>query len=123
MDAAKNEDQEQGLKDFDDALFGHVGYAISNAVRALVLGATYAHFTDVPVEGPTKRYFQHLNRFSAAFAFVTDVSMLTLGGKLKFMESTSARLGDMLSMMYSFSRICLSSFVVSKPRTVTCNVA
>lgn len=64
------------------------------------MGLTYARWTDVPVEGPTKRYFQHLNRFSSAFAFVCDVSMLTLGGKLKFMESTSGRLGDMLSMMY-----------------------
>jgi len=100
MEAAKDTDEAQGLKDFDAALFGHVGYAISNAVRSLVLGATYAHWTHVPIEGPTKRYYQHLNRFSAAFAFVTDVSMLTLGGKLKFMESTSARLGDMLSMMY-----------------------
>ena len=100
MHAAANEDQEQGLKDFDAALFGHIGYAISNAVRSFLMGLTYARWTDVPVEGPTKRYFQHLNRFSSAFAFVCDVSMLTLGGKLKFMESTSGRLGDMLSMMY-----------------------
>lgn len=100
MESAANPDQAQGLKDFDSALFGHIGYAISNAVRALVMGTTYARFTDVPVEGSTKRYFQHLNRFSSAFALVCDVSMLTLGGKLKFMESTSARLGDMLSMMY-----------------------
>ena len=100
MHSAANEDQEQGLKDFDSALFGHIGYAISNAVRSFWMGITYARWTDVPVEGPTKRYFQHLNRFSSAFAFVCDVSMLTLGGKLKFMESTSGRLGDMLSMMY-----------------------
>lgn len=100
MHSAANEDQEQGLKDFDTALFGHIGYAISNAVRSFWMGITYARWTDVPVEGPTKRYFQHLNRFSSAFAFVCDVSMLTLGGKLKFMESTSGRLGDMLSMMY-----------------------
>jgi acyl-CoA dehydrogenase len=100
MESAANPDETQGLKDFDSALFGHIGYAISNAVRSFVMGVSYARFTDVPVEGPTKRYFQHLNRFSSAFALVTDVSMLTLGGKLKFMESTSARLGDMLSMMY-----------------------
>lgn len=100
MDAAKHEDPAQGLADFDDALFGHIGYAISNAVRSFWLGLTYSRFTNVPVEGPTKEYFQHVNRFSSAFAFVSDMSMLTLGGKLKFMESTSGRLGDMLSMMY-----------------------
>src|SRR4029078_6542333 len=48
----------------------------------------------------TRRYYQQLTRFSAAFAFLSDVSMLVLGGGLKRREKLSARLGDILSLMY-----------------------
>ena len=48
----------------------------------------------------TRRYYQQLTRLSAAFAFLADVSMLVLGGSLKRRERLSARLGDVLSMLY-----------------------
>ena len=46
----------------------------------------------------TRRYYQQLTRFSAAFAFLADVSMGVLGGALKRKEKLSARLGDILSL-------------------------
>jgi acyl-CoA dehydrogenase len=105
MNAARNSDREAGVADFDRALMGHIGFAISNAARSLVLGATLARFTKVPQTGPTARFFQHINRYSASFAFATDVAMLALGGYLKKKESLSARLGDVLSMMYLASMV------------------
>ena len=48
----------------------------------------------------TRRYYQQLTRFSAALAFLADVSMVTLGGALKRKEKLSARLGDVLSLLY-----------------------
>jgi acyl-CoA dehydrogenase len=105
MNAAKNPDREAGLRAFDTALMGHVGFAISNAVRSLVLGSTLARFTKAPRSGPTARFFQHVNRFSASFAFATDVAMLALGGYLKKKETLSARLGDVLSDMYLASMV------------------
>jgi acyl-CoA dehydrogenase len=48
----------------------------------------------------TRRYYQQLTRFSAAFAFLADVSMLVMGGDLKRKEKLSARMGDILSLMY-----------------------
>jgi acyl-CoA dehydrogenase len=105
MNAAKNPDREAGLRAFDAALTGHVGFAISNAVRSLVLGSTLARFTKAPRSGPTARFFQHVNRFSASFAFATDVAMLALGGYLKKKETLSARLGDVLSDMYLASMV------------------
>ena len=48
----------------------------------------------------TRRYYQQLTRFSAALAFLADVSMGVLGGALKRKEKLSARLGDILSMLY-----------------------
>jgi acyl-CoA dehydrogenase len=105
MNAARNPDREQGVRDFDRALFGHIGYALSNAVRSLVMATTFARFTRVPVDGPTRRYFQHINRYSASFSFAADVAMLALGGYLKKKETLSGRLGDVLSMMYLASMV------------------
>jgi acyl-CoA dehydrogenase len=105
LHAAQNPDQEAGLEAFDRALFGHIGYAFSNAARAFVLGLTTAKWADSPTRGPTRRYYQHIGRFSAAFALVSDTAMLTLGGALKKKEMLSARLGDMLSNLYLASMV------------------
>jgi acyl-CoA dehydrogenase len=102
MQAAQHKDADKGLAEFDAALFGHIGFSITNAVRALWMGLTGSRFVTVPagVAPEAKRYYQQLTRFSAAFAFLSDVSMLVLGGGLKRREKLSARLGDILSMMY-----------------------
>jgi acyl-CoA dehydrogenase len=106
LKAAQDTDIERGLLDFDDALFSHVGYAISNAARAFFLALTHAKFSKVPLTNtPTRRYYQNVNRYSAAFALATDFAMLTLGGKLKIKELLSARLGDVLSCMYLASAV------------------
>ncbi len=98
MDAARAGD----LKTFDAAFWGHIGYTVNNAARALVMGLTGSHFVSVPsnVAPELRRYYQQLTRFSAAFAFLADISMGTLGGALKRKEKLSARLGDILSLMY-----------------------
>jgi acyl-CoA dehydrogenase len=105
MTAARDPDRARGVDGFDRALFAHVGFTISNAVRSLVMALTHARFTRAPVSGPTARYYQHIVRFSASFAFMVDVAMLTLGGYLKKKESLSARLGDVLSAMYLASMV------------------
>ena len=105
MNAAKNPNREVGTREFDAAVLGHVGFAISNAVRSIVLGLTSARFTKAPPSGATLRYFQHINRYSASFALATDVAMLALGGYLKKKETLSARLGDVLSAMYLASMV------------------
>jgi acyl-CoA dehydrogenase len=105
MNAARNLDRDAGVREFDRALVGHIGFAISNAVRSMILAATLARFTKVPSTGPTSRYFQHVNRYSASFAFAADVAMLALGGYLKKKETLSARLGDVLSFMYLASMV------------------
>jgi acyl-CoA dehydrogenase len=105
MTAARNPDRRAGVDEFDRALFGHIGFTISNAVRSFVMALTHARFTGAPVKGPTARYYQHVVRFSASFAFAVDVAMLTLGGYLKKKENLSARLGDVLSYMYLASMV------------------
>lgn len=116
MNAARNPDREQGVKDFDQALFGHIGYTLSNAARSVIMAMSFARFTRVPENGPTRRYFQHINRYSASFAFATDVAMLALGGYLKKKESLSGRLGDVLSMMYLASMVLKHHANLGRPQ-------
>ena len=105
LHAAQDVDLENGLREFDSALFGHIGYAVSNLARAFFLALTHARFSGVPLNTPTRRFYQNINRYSAAFALATDFAMLTLGGKLKQKELLSARLGDVLSSMYLASTV------------------
>ncbi|MEH6532689.1 MAG: acyl-CoA dehydrogenase FadE [Photobacterium frigidiphilum] len=100
MNAAYNENQEQALNDFDKALFGHVGFVISNVVRSLWFGITDGRGSSAPRKDQTKRYYQQLNRYSSNLALVADISMAVLGGSLKRKERLSARLGDVLSQLY-----------------------
>ncbi|MBL0512651.1 acyl-CoA dehydrogenase FadE [Aeromonas media] len=100
MLAASHPDKEQALKDFDKAVFSHVGFAISNLVRSFWLGLTGARFAATPYRDQTKGYYQQLSRLSANLAFLSDMAMGTLGGELKRKERVSARLGDVLSQLY-----------------------
>src|SRR5690606_34182268 len=72
----------------------------SNAVRSFWLGLTGSKFGSVPGNDYTRPFFRKLDRYSANLALMTDVSMMLLGGKLKFKESLSGRLGDVLSHLY-----------------------
>jgi acyl-CoA dehydrogenase len=105
IEAARDTDAPRGLVRFDELLFKHVGYAVSNAARSFVLALTLAKFTDVPSAGATRRFYQQINRFSASFALAADAAMLTMGGELKRKELLSARLGDVLSYLYLASMV------------------
>src|SRR5688572_7265260 len=91
------------LAAFDRAFFGHLSFTLSNAGRALWLGFTGGWGYPVPGTPDTRRYLQQMARFSSAFALLADISMFVIGGDLKRREKVSARLGDILSMLYMAS--------------------
>merc|ERR1711964_808838 len=62
-------------------------------------------FSHAPYNDATAKYYKQMNRFSAAMALMSDVAMATLGGDLKRRERISARLGDILSMLYLTSAV------------------
>lgn len=100
MESAFDTDVNRGLNNFDAALFGHIGFTTSNFIRSLWMGLTGSRFSNAPFADKTKRYYQHMNRFSANLALLSDLAMATLGGNLKRKERISARLGDLLSQLY-----------------------
>ena len=91
------------LAAFDAALWGHMAFTAANAARSLWLGLTGGEGLPVPGTPETRRYLQMMTRFSSAFALLSDVSMFVIGGSLKRKEKISARLGDILSLLYMTS--------------------
>lgn len=110
MQAAQNADARQGLRDFGVAFWRHVGYTMANGLRALGHGWTGGRFaTPNAAVAPVLAGGVHrLHWYSTAFAFVADLAMLSLGGSLKRKEKLSARLGDILSLLF------ITSCVVKK---------
>jgi len=106
MQAAEDSNTQRGLKTFDKAFCHHLGYIISNLSRALFLSLTSARLVSIPYSsGKIRRYYQHFTRFSAVFALLADCAILTLGADLKRKEKLSARLGDILSLLYMGSTV------------------
>ena len=103
--AAGESDPLRASEDFDAAFWGHAGFYVSNAARALFLGLTGARLSGAPGAPALKRYYQQLTRMSAAFALVADLAMIFLGGNLKRKEKISGRLGDILSELYLASAV------------------
>ncbi|TDJ33751.1 MAG: acyl-CoA dehydrogenase [Gammaproteobacteria bacterium] len=105
MEAAFDDDEVRGLEAFDPAFFGHLGFALSNGVRSLLLGLSGGHLASVPRRGPFSRYYRQFSRYSAVLALCSDTAMGVLGGSLKRRERLSARLGDVLSWLYIGSTV------------------
>ncbi len=91
---------EDSLEKFDIAFWEHIKFTLSNAARAMWMGITGGRGLPAPACEDTKRYYQQMTRFSTAFALLADVSMFVIGGSLKRKEKLSARLGDVLSLLY-----------------------
>jgi len=100
MEAVTNPDNKQGLKDFDRALFGHLGFTMSNLVRSFMLAVTGEWLSTVPLRGVGKKHGRRIARMSSALALLADMALVVLGGDLKRREKLSARLGDVLSQLY-----------------------
>ncbi|CAA6804905.1 MAG: Butyryl-CoA dehydrogenase (EC [uncultured Thiotrichaceae bacterium] len=104
MELASADYSADTLREFDEILSSHIGFSLQNIARSFVLGLGVngdipdTHVNLVP-------YYHAINRLSSVFAMTADISMLSLGAKLKFKEMLSARLGDMLSTLYLASMV------------------
>ncbi len=85
---------------FDHLFFSHLGHTGSNKFRSLWLGLTAGYTSYTPEHSATRRYYQHINRLSANLALLSDIAMAVLGSRLKRHERLSARLGDVLRLLY-----------------------
>ena len=96
MTAIANND----LATFDRAFFQHIGHWGHNKAATLWLGLTNGIFLTTPGNQTSKRYYQQIARYSAAFALLADYGLLTLAGNLKRKERLSGRYADALANLY-----------------------
>lgn len=88
------------LPQFDRLLFQHAGFTLHNIATSFWLALTNARWLMIKSDNDTFRYYQHIARFSAAFALLSDYALLTLGSALKRKERISGRFADALSNLY-----------------------
>lgn len=105
MSAASNEDSQLAESEFDRALTGHMSYFVKNLLRAFTYGISGSHLAKSPVKGRVSQYYKRLAQMSAAFAVLSDLSLMMLGGALKRKEKLSGRFADALGYMFYTSAI------------------
>ena len=85
---------------FDRAFWNHIGLMVRNGFRSGLLNISRGYLAPSPVKGPTAKYYRKLAWASAAFAFFTDLTLISFGGTLKRREKLTGRFADILSWMY-----------------------
>jgi acyl-CoA dehydrogenase len=101
METVANDD----VAGFDAALLGHGSLVMSNISRGLFHSLTHGRLLVAPQHGIRGHYYRQFSRMSLAFAVTAEMVLMTLGGGLKRKESISARLGDVLSLLYLGSAV------------------
>lgn len=91
------------LERFDALLMSHAGHLLQASARSFVLALSLASWGHAPGDALMRRIALRANRYSAALALGTELTLIAVGGSLKLRESLSARLGDVLSALYVIS--------------------
>lgn len=103
VQAAQNADKREGLKAFDTAFSGHIGFILRNVVASFFHNITFGRFASSPVEHELKRWYRQLHRYSQNFALAGDWTVAFLGGDLKRKQMLSGRMADAFSELYLLS--------------------
>ncbi|MGE5154481.1 MAG: acyl-CoA dehydrogenase [Bdellovibrio bacteriovorus] len=103
--AAHDPDPTRALACFDRALLAHGGYLLRNLGRTLGLGLTRGRLAQAPEGAGHAAEYRRLSWLASAFALSADLTLMTLGGSLKRRERLSARLGDVLGLLFLASAV------------------
>ncbi len=103
MEAARLEDEDAAVRNFDEALTGHIRHLVGNVARALVLNVTAGGLAPSPRRGKNAKWYRQIGRTSASVAALADFMLLVLGAELKVREKISGRFADILSELYLMS--------------------
>jgi len=97
----QSEDKANAVQKFDDLLFKHLAYTFNRGAKSFAYGWSGGS-NDAPqsVDQFTASYYKTINRFSANFALVSDMSLGLLAGDLKRKEMLSGRLADIHAHLF-----------------------
>lgn len=90
------------VKKFDTAFWGHIGHVVRNMCRAILLSLSRGYLASAPAgtHAKVRIHYRRLNWASATFAILADIAMGSLGGQLKMKEKITGRFADIFSHMY-----------------------
>ncbi len=101
VQAAQNPDRERGLDAFENAFNNHIAFSLSNATGGFVHNLTGGAFVSTP-DGALRmsHWYRQLGRACRSFAFIADLTVALLGGRLKIKQKITGRMADALSELY-----------------------
>lgn len=99
------ENSDKIVDQFDAIFVPHIKFSLFNLARNIgySLSAGWGVVVNAPKE--VNKHARSLTRMSAAFALITDMALLVLGGSLKRKETLSGRLADIMSQLYIASSV------------------
>ncbi len=100
MELLYSEDEVAAKEEFKEVLKEHIKYTAKNGVKSFINNLTLNIFESSFGGKKLKKEKKMINALSKKLSFISDVSLLYLGGKLKKSEILSSRLGDVLSYLY-----------------------
>lgn len=95
LDAIEGDDADA----FRESLLGWIRHFAATFGRASARAFTRGWTVSVPVKGPTAVYYRRLGWASARFALLSDLALMTIGGRLKARGNLSGRFADVLSWL------------------------
>lgn len=105
VEAANCDDPSLAVVQFDKIIYRHAAHTVGNLLRTFVYGLTFSNLIKTPHGGNIQAYYKKLTRFSAAFAVLTDITLLSIGGGLKAQQRLSGRMADCLVHLYYASAV------------------
>lgn len=93
------------INKFDAILVPHLKFSLLNLARNIGYSLSGGLGTAVNVPKEVNKHARELTRMSAAFALLTDIALLVLGGNLKRKETLSGRLADIMGQLYIASSV------------------
>jgi len=92
--------EQNDVRAFDEAFWGHVGLVVQNCFRSVLLSLTRGRLASSPVKGAAAKYYRKLSWASASFSILADLALALMGGTLKRKEKITGRFADIFSWMY-----------------------
>lgn len=105
MEILNQDTTEKSIAAFDKLLLKHFGFLFQNFSKTIFYGLTRGAFITTPGNGLTAHYYRQISYMSAAFAFLSDVTLMVMRGSIKRCERMSGRLGDIVSQLYIASGV------------------
>lgn len=100
-----SEDNAETIDKFDAILIPHVKFSLGNLARNILYALSGGLGVNANAPKQVRKYAKELTRMSAAFALLTDIALLVLGGNLKRKETLSGRLADIMGQLYIASSV------------------